>query len=279
MVPTGHWHGTMQAVLGCVKGLLPDHGRHRHGNPLLRWSGLLTLARTHGLQSGLAPACRRGASPATLGNARGGRRAQNAPYRSDIPAFSTPGRGHVGLAEALRSLRQAWGLAGVGRPGKHVLHHGRLHWVKTHAAGIARAVGIEQRAIGRSSPREKLTTAPCGLAPSSHALGNQGPLVLGHGGADVSKPLILRIITHGPLDTLDATASLGAFVDQEHLMHIVTRSAIGRSHQHACKGGHRRPISESIKTGALEGGAPRAVITGDVRVGHRPIGARRNVIA
>jgi len=148
MVPTGHWHGTMQAVLGCFKGLLPDHGRHRHGNPLLRWSGLLTLARTHGLQSGLAPACRRGASPATLGNARGGRRAQNAPYRSDIPAFSTPGRGHVGLAEALRSLRQAWGLAGVGRPGKHVLHHGRLHWVKTHAAGIARAVGITQRAIG-----------------------------------------------------------------------------------------------------------------------------------
>ncbi len=121
--------------------------------------------------------------------------------------------------------------------------------------------------------------APFGLAPSSPALGHQGPLVLGHGGADLSKQLIMRIITHGPLDKLDATASLGEFVDQEHLMHIVTREAIGRSHQHACKGGHRRPISESIKTGALAGGATLAVITGDVLVGHLPIGARRHVIA
>jgi len=117
------------------------------------------------------------------------------------------------------------------------------------------------------------------LASSSHALGKQGPLVLGHGGADLSQQLIMRIITHGPLDKLDATASLGEFVDQEHLMHLVTREAIGRSHQHACKGGHRRPISESIKTGALEGGATIAVITVDVLVGHRPIGARRHVIA
>jgi hypothetical protein len=278
-VPTGHWHVTMQAVLGSCKGLLPDHGRHRHGHPLLRWSGLLTLARPRGLQSGCAPACRRGASPATLGHARGGRRAQKAPYRSDMPAFATPGRGHGGLAEARRSLRPAWGLAGVGIPGKHVLHHGRWHGVKTHAAGIARAVGIEPRALRRSSPREKLTTAPFGLAPASHALGNQGPLVLGHGGADVSKQLIMRISTPGPLDTRDATASLGAFVDQEHLLHIVTRAAIGRRQQHACKGGQRRPISEALKTGALEGGATLAVITGDVLVGHRPIGARRHVIA
>jgi hypothetical protein len=29
------------------------------------------------------------------------------------------------------------------------------------------------------------------------------------------------IITHGPLDKLDTTATLGEFVDQEHLMDIV----------------------------------------------------------
>ena len=80
---------------------------------------------------------------------------------------------------------QAWGLAGVGIPGNHVLHHGSLDGVKTHAAGLARAVGIEQRALGRSSPRAQLATAPLGLAPSAHALGNQGPLVLSHGGADL----------------------------------------------------------------------------------------------
>ena len=182
----------------------------------------------------------------------------------------------MGLAEALRHLRQAGGLAGVGIPGKHVLHHGRLDGVKTHAAGIARAVGVAQRAIGRSSPREKLATAPCGLAPSAHALGNQGPLVLGHGGADWSQPLIRRIITHGPLDKLDATATLGAFVDQEPLMPIVTRSTIGRSHQHACKGGQRRPVPESVKAGTLERGAAVAVIAIEGPVCNRPIRLERH---
>ena len=78
-VPTGHGHVTLPAVLGGFTGLLTEKGRHRHGHPRLRWSGRLTLARPHGLQSGGAPACRRGAGPATRGNARVGRRAQHAP--------------------------------------------------------------------------------------------------------------------------------------------------------------------------------------------------------
>jgi hypothetical protein len=89
----------------------------------------------------------------------------------------------------------------------------------------------------------------------------------------------MRIITHGPLDKLDATATLGEFIDQEHLMDIVARSTIRGGDQHICKGGHGSPISESIKTGALECGATIAVITVDVLIGHRPIGVRRNVIA
>jgi hypothetical protein len=127
----------------------------------------------------------------------------------------------MGIAAALRHLIQAWGLAGVGIPGKHVLYHGRLDWGKTHAAGIAWAVGIKQRALGCSSPRKQLATAQFGLAPSAHALGHQGPLVRGHGGADLSQELSMRLIPHGPLDKLDTTATLGECVDQEHLRHIV----------------------------------------------------------
>lgn len=94
-----------------------------------------------------------------------------------------------------------------------MLHHGSLDWVNTYAAGVAWAVGIKQRALGCSSPRKKLATAQFGLAPSAHALGNQGPLVLGYGGADLSQELIMWIITHGPLDKLDTTATLDAFID------------------------------------------------------------------
>jgi hypothetical protein len=101
-----------------------------------------------------------------------------------MPTFATPGRGNLGLTEALSHFRQAWSRPGSSIPGKHVLHHSSLDWVNAYAAGIARAVGIKQRALGGSSPRKKLATAQFGLAPSAQALGNYGPLVRGPGGAD-----------------------------------------------------------------------------------------------
>ena len=87
----------------------------------------------------------------------------------------------------------------------------------------------------------------------------------------------MRIITHGALDTLDTAATLGAFINQEHLMHIVPCEALGRSQQHACKGGHRCPVSESVKTGTLERGATVAVIAIDVLVCNMPIRLERHV--
>src|SRR4029434_1306493 len=179
LVAAGPWHLTLQAVLGRFAGLVADEGWHRHGHPLLRWGWLLTLARSHRLSGGLAPTGRCGAAPDTVGDSRVGRRAQNAPYRGDMPTFATPGRGNLGLTEALSHFRQAWSPPGSGIPGKHVLHHSSLDWVNAYAAGIARAVGIKQRALGGSSPRKKLATAQFGLAPSAQALGNEGPLVRG----------------------------------------------------------------------------------------------------
>jgi hypothetical protein len=88
----------------------------------------------------------------------------------------------------------------------------------------------------------------------------------------------MRIITHGPLDTLDATATLAECIDQEHLMDIVARSTIRGGAQPTGQGGHGRPVSESLETGTLEGGAAIAVITVDGLVGPIPIGGRRHVI-
>jgi len=117
------------------------------------------------------------------------------------------------------------------------------------------------------------------LAPPTHALSNEGPLGLGDGRTDLQEPLIMRGITQGPLDTLNATAALGECIDQEHLMHIVTRQAIRGSDQHTLHGGHGHAIPEAMPPGTLECGATLAVITVDVLIGHRPIGVRRNVIA
>ena len=193
-----------------------------------------------------------------------------------MPTFATPGRGHLGLAEARRPFLQAWSRPGIGIPGKHVLHHGSLHWVNAYAAGIARAGGIKQRAIGGSRPRQKLATAQLGLAPSAPALGHQGPLGLDPGGAELSQEVSRRISTHGPLDTRDTTATLGAFIDQEPLLHIVPCEAIGRRNQHTFQGGHRCPVSESVQPGTLQRGATVAVIARDVLGCNRPIRLERH---
>src|SRR5262245_50642519 len=84
------------------------------------------------------------------------------------------------------------------------------------------------------------------------------------------------IITHGPLDKLDTTATVGECVDQEHLMDIVPGEAIRRRNQHACKGGHRCPLSESVKIGTLEGGAAVAVIAIDMLVCNMPSRVKGN---
>jgi hypothetical protein len=66
-----------------------------------------------------------------------------------------------------------------------------------------------------------LTTAPLRLAATSHPVGDQGAFILGHGTPDLEPELIVRLLTHGPVQERDLTASLGEFLDEEDLMDIV----------------------------------------------------------
>ena len=105
-------------------------------------------------------------------------------------------------------------------------HHGRLDRIDPHPARIAGAVGIQEIAIGGAAPGQELATAEFGLAPPPHPLGNQDAFILRDRSPNVEQELIMRVITHGTLEKLDATAALGEFVDEEHLMHIVTGQTI-----------------------------------------------------
>ena len=89
----------------------------------------------------------------------------------------------------------------------------------------------------------------------------------------------MGIITHGTRDTFDPTTTLSEFIDQEHLVHIVTRSTIRGGDQDTCKSGHGRPIPEAIETGAIELGPALAVIAIDMLVGDVPIGVRRHRVS
>jgi hypothetical protein len=81
----------------------------------------------------------------------------------------------------------------------------------------------------------------------------------------------MRIITHGTVQKFDLAATLGEFVDQQHLMDIVARQPIGCGDEHALKGGKSGAVAQAIQTGTIELGAAIPIITIDVLVGEMPV--------
>jgi hypothetical protein len=89
----------------------------------------------------------------------------------------------------------------------------------------------------------------------------------------------VRILTHRPLQELDLTAPLGEFIDEEHLMDIVTRQPVGSGHEHQVEGGQDRAIPQPIQTGPVEFGPTIAVIAVDILLGEMPVGPSRELLA
>src|SRR5215467_16217613 len=86
------------------------------------------------------------------------------------------------------------------------------------------------------------------------------------------------IVIHRTLDTLDPTATLGEFIDQEHLMDVVAGQAIGGCDHHAGNSRHRGAIAEAIQPRALQGGPAMAIIAVDMLLGNMPVWVRRDVV-
>jgi hypothetical protein len=123
-----------------------------------------------------------------------------------------------------------------------------------------------------------LATAELGLATAAHSLGDQGAFVLRHSAANLEEQVVMWIIIHGAIDKLNPTAALGEFVDQKHLVDIVTGQAIRGGDHHAFNSRHSGAIAEAIQPWALEGGPALAVIAVDMLFGNMPVGVRRDVV-
>lgn len=161
---------------------------------------------------------------------------------------------------------------GISIPGEDLLHDRRLDRVEPHPAGIARAFYVQDIAIGRAGPGQQLPAAQPGLAAAPHALSDQVAFILRHGTPDLEQELVMRVITHRAIQKLDLAAALGEFVDQQHLMDIVARQAIGSGNQHALEGRKGSTITQAIQTGAVKLGATIPIIAIDVLVGQMPLG-------
>ena len=120
-----------------------------------------------------------------------------------------------------------------------------------------------------------MPTAPFGLAAASQPIRDEGAFILGHRAPDLEQELIVRILTHGPLQELDRTAPLGAFVDEEHVMDIITSQPVGSGHEHKVEDGQGSAIPQPIQARPVEFGPTIAIVSVDVFLGQMPVGLGR----
>jgi hypothetical protein len=163
----------------------------------------------------------------------------------------------------------------VGRPGKHWGYDRSVSGGTLHPARLTGSVRSEQGAIRGAGPGQPLAAPPCGVASSPPALGPQGPLLRRDRTATLQEPWIMGSIPQGTLDTRDPTPTLGEFLAQEPLGHIVTCETIRGGAQDTFKSGQGRPIPEAIETGAVAFGPALAVVARALLGGDVPSGVRR----
>ena len=101
-------------------------------------------------------------------------------------------------------------------------------------------------------------------------LGDQGPLVLGDGAADLEQELVVRVAGHRAVEELDAAALGLQLLEQEGLVDEVAGQPVGVGQEDRVEGGHGRRVAEAVEAGPLERGAAVAVVTEDVRLGELP---------
>ena len=197
-----------------------------------------------------------------------GRVPQDPAHRGVAPARLARGRGDAQFAEVVDQPVQ--GAAALGVPGEHLGDDGRLGRVEVDPRGVAGPVGRHPVAVGGAGPGEHLAGPEAALPAAPRALGDQGPLVLGDGPADLEQELVVRVLGHRAVEELDAAALGLQLLEQEDLVDVVAGQPVGVGQEDRVEGGHGRRVAEAVEAGPLERGAAVAVVTEDVRLGELP---------
>jgi hypothetical protein len=185
----------------------------------------------------------------------------------------------LGVGQARGHAIEGGRRLGVGRPREDLGDPGGLDGIEPQALGITWALGIHDIPVGGDGPGPQLATAQLRLSAPSHPVGDQGAFILGYGPPDLEQELIVRILTHGPVQELDRTAPLGEFLDEEHLMDIIAGQPVGGREQNPCKGGQGGAIPQPIQAWPIQRGPPIAIVAVDVCLSQRPLGLGRHMCA
>ena len=102
------------------------------------------------------------------------------------------------------------------------------------------------------------------MTPPSHAVRNQRAFIFRHGTTNVQHEVVVRVWAHGLVEKGDLTPSILEFFKQHHLMDVVACQSIWTRNPEVCNRRLTDPVTQSVKSRAVESGPTIAVITEDV---------------
>jgi hypothetical protein len=187
-----------------------------------------------------------------------GRVLEHAPHGAPLP--SDPGaRAAAGLPQAAADLADADPVA--AEPLEHLPDHRRLvlddlvagDTAAMPLVGVAVAVGRRRQHADRA--------AACGVALAAAApLEDLGALVLGHHALDLQEQVVLRRHPDRAVEEHDLGAAAAELVEQQHLVRVAARQAIGRVDVHPVDGAGGDEVAQPLEPRAEERGAAVALV-------------------
>ena len=139
--------------------------------------------------------------------------------------------------------------------GEQLGHNGGLGRVNRHACRIARSVRAHPVAIRRIGPGQKRAGTQLGQSPAAHALGDQGPLILGRGAADLQQQMVVRVVAHGTVQELRGASGTRPFLQEHHLVDVVACKAVRSRDEHSVHLMTFDGVAQTVETRACQHGA------------------------
>ena len=156
----------------------------------------------------------------------------------------------------------------VRHPRVQPAHHLGLGVIDDQVArhGVAsRHVAV---AVGRLGAEQVAVAGLLELA-AAEALGEHRALVLGDGALDLQQQLVARVLGDGTVEEGDLDAGAAELLEQQHLVGVAARQAVGREHRDDLDRGVARRVAQAVEARAIEPRAAVAVVAEDVRLGQR----------
>src|SRR6266536_277152 len=252
----------VQLGLHLGEGLLAHDLRDRDGDPLLRRPGRVALARADRQQRGFALPGGRDPGPVGLRPAGIGRVAQDAAHAGDVPARLARRGRNPQIGQPLSQPVQRHPRLQI--PVEQLRDQHRLVRLDSHPGHLAGPLRVHPVAKRRPGPRQQRAGPQPRLPPTTHPLGDQGALVLGHRPADLQQQLVVRILAHRSVQELHPAAVPSQLIDQQHLVDVVAGQPVRRDHQDHVQVGQRGVVAQPVQARTAKAGAAVAVVTVDM---------------